>query len=273
VASEENVQGFSGASGPCSAFGRPWGNSNDARDQNHRVPDGEQAFTGWLSVTTAATGYMVPWAQLGLQSSSLYVPLPTAAEADHVVQVIAYRIAVLSPDNGQPEAQAGSCSGVALRSCPGARNVSAPVGDAGALCGTDGEAFGEAVTVGDAAGAAGEAADELGPAEGGELVAEPHAAASPVHASIVQASTVRASLDGASLDGASLDGASLDGASLDGASLDGASLDRASLDRASHDRAGALQACAAQDMTGCALRESTVPMIPTPVGDTTPRSA
>jgi hypothetical protein len=103
---------------------------------------------------------------------------------------MAYRIAVLSPDSGQPEAQVGSCSGVALMSCPGARNVSAPVCDAGALGGTDGEAFGEAVTVGDAAGAAGEAADELGPAAGGELVAEPHAASSPVHASTVQASAV-----------------------------------------------------------------------------------
>jgi hypothetical protein len=82
---------------------------------------------------------MVPWAQLGLQSSSLYVPVPVAAEADHVVQVIAYRIAVLSPDNGQPEAQVGSCSGVALMSCPGARNVSAPVGDAGGGCDTEGD--------------------------------------------------------------------------------------------------------------------------------------
>ncbi len=217
------------------------------------VPDGEQAFTGWLSVTTAATGYMAPWAQLGLQSSSLYVPVPVADAADHVVQVIAYRIAVLSPDSGQPDAQVGSCSGAALMSCPGARNVSAPVWDAGALCGTDGEAFGAAVTVGDAAGAAGEAADEPGPATGGELVAEPHAATSTVHASTVHASIMQASADRAS--------------------VVRASLDRASVVRASLDRASVVRASAAQAMAGWALRESTVSMIPTPVGDTTARSA
>jgi hypothetical protein len=28
----------------------------DARDQNQRVPEEEQTFTGWLNVTTVATG-------------------------------------------------------------------------------------------------------------------------------------------------------------------------------------------------------------------------
>jgi hypothetical protein len=211
---------------------------NDARDQNHRAPDDEQAFTGWLSVTTAATGYMVPWAQLGVQSSSLYVPVPVADAADHVVQVIAYRIAVLSPDSGQPDAQPGSCSGGALMSCPGARNVSAAVCDAGGGCDTEGDVADVAEEAGDAAGAVGEPADEPEPATGGELVAEPHAATSTVHASTVQASA-----------------------------------DRASVVRASLDRASVVQASAAQAVAGWALRESTVPMIPTPVGDTTARSA
>jgi hypothetical protein len=35
------------------------------------VPDEEQTFTGWLSVTTVATGYTGPAAQLVLQVSSL----------------------------------------------------------------------------------------------------------------------------------------------------------------------------------------------------------
>jgi hypothetical protein len=43
----------------------------DAWAQNQRVPDDEQTFTGWLNVTTVATGYTGPAAQLGLQPSTL----------------------------------------------------------------------------------------------------------------------------------------------------------------------------------------------------------
>ena len=82
------VHGFCGAFWPCSAFGRPSGNLNDAWDQNQRVPVEEQAFTGWLNVTTAGTGYTGPAAQSGSQASTLYVPVPTASVADHVVHVI-----------------------------------------------------------------------------------------------------------------------------------------------------------------------------------------
>jgi len=82
------VHGFCGAFWPCNASGRPFGNLNDAWDQNQRVPDEEQTFTGWLNVTTAATGYTGPAAQSGLQASTLYVPVPTASVADHEVHVI-----------------------------------------------------------------------------------------------------------------------------------------------------------------------------------------
>jgi hypothetical protein len=51
----EKTQGFSGAVPPCSALGSPPGNLNEARVQNQRVPDDEQAFTGSLNVTTVAT--------------------------------------------------------------------------------------------------------------------------------------------------------------------------------------------------------------------------
>ena len=66
----EKVHGFCGALPPCSAWGRPWGNLKDARDQNQRGAAEEQAFTGWLSVTTTGTGYTVPAAQFGWQPSS-----------------------------------------------------------------------------------------------------------------------------------------------------------------------------------------------------------
>jgi hypothetical protein len=52
----EKTHGFFGALPPWSAFGRPFGNLKDARDQNQRVPEEEQTFTGWLNVTTVATG-------------------------------------------------------------------------------------------------------------------------------------------------------------------------------------------------------------------------
>ena len=61
---------------------------NDTCDQNQRGPDEEHAFTGWLKVATAATGYTGPAAQLGLQASTLYVPVPTASEVVHVVHFI-----------------------------------------------------------------------------------------------------------------------------------------------------------------------------------------
>jgi len=43
----------------------------EARDQTQWVPDEEQTLTGWLNVTTVATGSTGPAAQLGLQASSL----------------------------------------------------------------------------------------------------------------------------------------------------------------------------------------------------------
>jgi hypothetical protein len=88
VISEVKVHGFCGAFWPCSAFGRPAGNLNDAWDQYQRVPDEEQTFTGWLNVITAGTGYTGPAAQLGLQAVTLYVPVPTACEVVHAVHFI-----------------------------------------------------------------------------------------------------------------------------------------------------------------------------------------
>jgi hypothetical protein len=71
VTNEEKVHGSCGPFCPCRAFGRPSGNVKDARDHTQCVPDDEQTLTGRLSVTTVATGYTVPPAQLGLQASSL----------------------------------------------------------------------------------------------------------------------------------------------------------------------------------------------------------
>ena len=82
------VHGFCGAFWPCSAFGNPSGKLNDTWDQNQRVPEEEQTFTGWLNVIIAGTGYTGPAAQLGWQASTLYVPVPTASVADHVVHLI-----------------------------------------------------------------------------------------------------------------------------------------------------------------------------------------
>jgi len=87
------------------------------------------------------------------------MPAPTASVADHVVQDILSRIAVESPDSGQPELHAGRYSAVPLRSWPWARKVLAPAA--------------EAVTLGEAGGLAGaeagplgaELADEGGPAD------------------------------------------------------------------------------------------------------------
>lgn len=133
----------------------------DARDQNQRVPDEEQTFTGWLSVITVATGYTVPPAQFGLQSSSLIVPVPTASVTDHTLHVILSRNAVESPESWQPklELQAGRYSAVPLTSWPVARNVLA------AVCAvvTLGEADGVAA-VADVAGA-----DEAEALEAGTL--------------------------------------------------------------------------------------------------------
>lgn len=155
------VQGFCGPPSPCSAFGRPFGYLKDARDQNQRVPDEEQTFTGWLSVITVATGYTVPPAQLGLQSSSLMVPVPTASETDQTLHVILARNAVESPESWQPnsETQAGWYSPGPLTSWPGARSVVAAVCEAVTLGEADGVAAGADVA----------AADEAGALEAGEL--------------------------------------------------------------------------------------------------------
>jgi hypothetical protein len=71
VISGLNVHGLVGAFWPETACGKPWGNAKEARDQTQRVPDAEQTLTGWLNVTTVATGTTGPAAQLGLQASSL----------------------------------------------------------------------------------------------------------------------------------------------------------------------------------------------------------
>ena len=147
----ENVQGFCGAASPCRDFGRPFGNLKDARDQNQRIPEPEQTLTGWLNVTTAATSDTTPAAQLGLQSSSLYVPVPTASVPDQADHFILARNAVESPDSGQPklEVQAGSYSGVALMSWLGARKVPVPGGEAVTLGEEDEAAADEVGALGD----------------------------------------------------------------------------------------------------------------------------
>ena len=71
MTTDENVHGFCGALSPCSALGSPFGKVNEALVQYQRGPDDEQTFTGWLSVTTVATGYTGPAAQLGLQAFRL----------------------------------------------------------------------------------------------------------------------------------------------------------------------------------------------------------
>src|ERR1700730_3799874 len=69
------------------------------------------------------------------------MPVPLASAADHVLHVILSRIAVESPDSGQPELHAGRYSMVPLISWPWARNVLVPVS--------------EAVTLGDGGGPVG----------------------------------------------------------------------------------------------------------------------
>jgi len=165
VTTSENVQGFCGPPSACRGFGRPFGNLNDARDQNQRVPEAEQTLTGWLNVTTVATSNTSPLAQLGLQSSSLYVPVPSASVADQLDHFILYRNAVESPDSGQPklDVQAGSYSGVRFVSWLGARKVLVPDGEAVTLEVTDGAAVAEAGAVGDPV-AVGDPADVGDPA-------------------------------------------------------------------------------------------------------------
>src|SRR5712691_4072613 len=58
------------------------------------------------------------------------MPVPTAPVADHVRHVILSRIAVESPESGQPEPHAGIFSKVPLMSWPSARKVLVPVGEA-----------------------------------------------------------------------------------------------------------------------------------------------
>ena len=126
--------------------------------------------------------------------------MPTASVTDHVVQFILNRNAVESPDSPQPKPpQAGSCNAVAFTSCPGARNVLAPVcaavvlGDAVAI--TLGEETGVAVTIGEAGALGGaEAGGGLEVAATAELLlVEPHAVISkPAHASPAQGANWRA---------------------------------------------------------------------------------
>ncbi len=79
------------------------------------------------------------------------MPVPTASVADHVAQDILSRIAVESPDSGQPELHAGRYSTVPLRSWPWARKVLAPAA--------------EAVTLGEVGGLVGAKAGPLGDPE------------------------------------------------------------------------------------------------------------
>ena len=86
------------------------------------------------------------------------MPVPTASVADHVLHVILSRIAVESPDSGQPELHAGRYSTVPLMFWASARKVLAPLA--------------EEVTLGEVDGLAGAEAGPLGdvePADEGEL--------------------------------------------------------------------------------------------------------
>jgi hypothetical protein len=75
------------------------------------------------------------------------MPVPVASVADHMLHAILSRIAVESPDSGQPELHAGRYSTVPLMSWPRARKVLVPVS--------------EAVTLGEVAVLAGAAAKLL----------------------------------------------------------------------------------------------------------------
>ena len=84
------------------------------------------------------------------------MPAPTASVADHVLHVILSRIAVESPDSGQPELHAGRYSTVPLISWAWARYVLATVAEVVILGEVDGLAGAEAGPLGDA-----EPADEV----------------------------------------------------------------------------------------------------------------
>jgi hypothetical protein len=92
------------------------------------------------------------------------MPAPTASVADQVLHVILSRIAVESPDSGQPELHAGRYSAVPLMSWAWARKVLAPVAEAVTLDEVDGLAGTEAGPLGDAdpAADAAELADVAG---------------------------------------------------------------------------------------------------------------
>ena len=83
------------------------------------------------------------------------MPAPTASVADHVLHVILSRIAVESPESGQPELHVGRYSAVPLMSWPWARKVLVPLAEAVTL--GEGEAL---------AGADAGPLDDAEPAEG-----------------------------------------------------------------------------------------------------------
>src|SRR5271169_7008138 len=101
------------------------------------------------------------------------MPAPTASVADHVLHVILSRIAVESPDSGQPELHAGRYSTVPLMFWASARKVPAPVAEEVTLGEVDGLAGAEAGPLGDAepAGDAVELDDVAGALAGLEAAA------------------------------------------------------------------------------------------------------
>lgn len=108
---------------PAKAFGSGASQANDVRVQN-QVPwplPATQTRTGLLSVTVTGTGCSVPCAQLGVQSSSFSVPVPTAAVELQVDHVMCHSETVESPDSTQPDPQAGACSHVPVTDPPSAR--------------------------------------------------------------------------------------------------------------------------------------------------------
>ena len=128
------------------------------------------------------------------------MPVPTASLADHVDHVILSRIAVESPESGQPELQAGRYNAVPLMSWPWARKVLVAVCVAVTLGEEGGETGGDVGPVtgplGDPAGEvdpAGELAGELAPPATLELLGELQAVSSKAaQASDAQAATRRA---------------------------------------------------------------------------------
>ena len=79
---------FHGLLTPWTACGKPFGKLKDARVHSQMNVPSIQALTGWLNVTTVGTGYTLPFAQLGVQLSSLTVPVPTAVLVVHEDQVM-----------------------------------------------------------------------------------------------------------------------------------------------------------------------------------------